>query len=115
MKDFNVRSGRFVHRYTKFPNLFDVVDHSVSGPWNSQDSVLLPSHIKKASVILSWALLLRGYTNAETVVFDVDQKTFAVDFEGEALEEVQAEVQDEEDSGHTAVYFQEVCLLFPTR
>lgn len=99
-----------MHRYTEFPNLHDVAGDTASGPCNSQDidtSVLLPSNIKKASIILSWAFLLRGYTNTSTVVFDVDQSTVAIDFEGDALEEVEVENYAVAPA-RTAIYFTEV-------
>lgn len=103
------RSRRLVHRYTKFPNLHDVVS-SASEPFLRQglvDTVSLPSQIKKASIILSWAFVLRGYSGESLVVFDVDQATVAIDFDGDALEEVQDE-NVEGSSGRTALYFTEV-------
>jgi hypothetical protein len=69
----------------------------------------LPAGVEERTVILSWAILMRGYTASDRIIFEVnDEKAVCVDFENDAVEDVGAIINKEETSKHTAIYFNQV-------
>ncbi|KAF8539319.1 hypothetical protein BDD12DRAFT_882702 [Trichophaea hybrida] len=100
--------GSAVYHYTVLPNLYNKVNREPT-PQSSTDTseatFQLPTGVRERTVILSWAILIRGYTGSDRIVFEVnDEKTVSVDFGNDAVEDVAAHIK-EETSKYTAIYF----------
>jgi hypothetical protein len=100
-----------LQRYTAFPNLYITADPRTQADV-SEVTFELPVGIIKENVILSWAILLRGYTGLDSVTFEVDDdQAVCVDFEHDSVEDTRASTSAEEKSRYTALYFDKVRLV----
>ena len=77
-------------RYTAFPNLYHTIN-SAHQTGLSKCTFELPASVgvTREAVILAWAILLRGYTRSDAVVFGLDDAgVVRVDFENDIVEEL---------------------------
>jgi hypothetical protein len=99
-----------LQRYTAFPNLYITANPRAQADV-SELTFEIPNGINKESVILSWAILLRGYTGLDSVTFEVDDgQAVCVDFEHDSVEDTRASTSAEEKSRYTALCFDKVRL-----
>ncbi|KAI5788368.1 hypothetical protein EDC01DRAFT_617399 [Geopyxis carbonaria] len=105
----NTRTNGEQYRYTNFPNLHDIAEPSSDLELDKIcHEFWLPEKTQRDAVISSWALLLRGYTGASTVVFGVDDRAVCVDFENKTVEDVAVLQSPEGVARETAILFTEL-------
>lgn len=97
------------YRYTTFPNLHATTSTSNTVTLN-YGPFPLPENCPKETIILAWALFLRGHAPSDSVVFRVDAQDVNIGFETGQVQylpngQVEMPAEDKEAGRFSAVYF----------